>query len=92
MSRFLAFLSDLHAPLQLLLKKDTEFIWTPVHQCAFDQIKLHVSNNMKLQFYDAHKPLYIEVDMSKKGIGVVMLQKDNIMRDDSKSGREITKI
>ena len=90
LSRFLAFLSDLHAPLQSLLKKDTEFIWTPVHQKAFDQIKLHVSNDVKLHFYDAHKPLYIEVDTSKKGIGTVMLQEDSIVRDDSKSGSEIS--
>ena len=34
--RFLAFLSDLHAPFQSLLKKYTEFIWMPVHQHAFD--------------------------------------------------------
>ena len=46
LSRFLAFLSDLRAPLQSLLKKDTEFVWTPVHQHAFDQIKLHVSNDV----------------------------------------------
>ena len=69
LSRFLAFLSDLRAPLQSLLKKDTEFIWTSVHQHAFDQIKLHVSNDVKLQFYNANKPLYIEVDMSEKGMG-----------------------
>ena len=56
-----------------------------LHQHAFDQIKLHVSNDVKLQFYDANKPLYIEVDMSKKGIGTVMLQEDSIMKDDSKS-------
>ena len=85
LSRFLAFLSDLHAPLQLLLKKDTEFIWMPVHQHAFGQIKLHVSNDVKLQFYDASKPLYIEVDTSKKGIGAVMLQEDSIVRNESKS-------
>ena len=48
LSRFLAFLSDLHVPLQSLLKKDAEFIWIPVCQCAFDQIKLHVSNDVKL--------------------------------------------
>ena len=85
LSRFLAFLSDLCAPLQSLLKKDTEFIWTPVHQQAFDQLKLHVSHDVKLQFYDASKPLYIEVDTSKKGIGAVMLQDDPIMKDVSKS-------
>ena len=90
LSRFLAFLSDLCAPPpQSFLKKDTEFIWMPVHQCAFDQIKLHISNDVKLQFYDTHKPLYIEVDMSKKGIGPVMLQEDTIMRDGLKSGSEI---
>ena len=66
LSRFLAFLSDLRAPLQSLLKKGTEFVWMSVHQHAFDKIKLHVSNDVKLQFYDANKPLYIEVDTSKK--------------------------
>ena len=89
LSRFLAFLSDLDAPLQSLLKKDTEFLWTPAHQHAFDQIKLHVSNDVKLQFYDSDKPLYIEVDTSKKGIGAVMLQQDKIVRNESKSDDEI---
>ena len=86
------------APLQSLLKKDTEFVWIPVHQKAFDQIKLHVANDVKLQFYDSSKPLYIEVDTSKKGIGAVMLQEDTIMINldsnhdsnrDSNSGSEI---
>ena len=84
LSRFLAFLSDLCAPLQSLLKKDAEFTWTPIHQHAFDQIKLHVSNDVKLQFYDSDKPLYIKVNTSKKGIGAVMLQQDKIMRNESK--------
>ena len=94
LSQFLAFLSDLCAPLQSLLKKDTEFVWTPVHQKAFDEIKFHVSNDVKLQFYDSSKPLYIEVDTSKKGIGAVMLQEDTILinhdsNHDSKSGNEM---
>ena len=89
LSRFLAFLSDLQAPLQSLLKKSTEFVRMSVHQHAFDQIKLHVSNDVKLQFYDANRQLYIEVDTSKKGIGVVMLQEDNIVKNDSKSDNEI---
>ena len=60
-----------------------------MHQQAFDQLKLHVSNDVKLQFYDARKPLYMEVDTSKKGIGAVMLQEDPIMKDDSKPGSDI---
>ena len=85
LSRFLAFLSDLCAPLQSLLRKDTEFVSTSVHQHAIDQIKLHVSNDVKLQFYDCSKPLYIEVDMSNKGIGAVMLQQDSIVPNSTKS-------
>ena len=73
LSRFLIFLPDLRALLQNLLKKDSEFMWTSAHQNAFDQLKLHVSNDVKLQFYDCRKPLYIEMDTSKKGIGVAML-------------------
>ena len=68
LSHFLAFLSDLHVPLQGLLKENAEFVWTPVHQHAFDQIKLLVSNNMKLQFYDCNKALYIEVDTRKASV------------------------
>ena len=86
--RFLAFLSDLCAPLQSLLKKNTEFVWTSVHQHAFDQIKLQISSDVKLQFYDCSKPLYIEVDTSKKDIGIIMLQ-ESIMKNDPKSGSDI---
>ena len=57
LSHFLSFLSDSCVLLQALLKKGTEFIWTMVHQHAFDQIKLHVSNDVKLQFYNANKLL-----------------------------------
>ena len=35
LSRSLSFLLDLCATLQSLLKKDTEFVWTSVHQHAF---------------------------------------------------------
>ena len=84
LSRFLPFLSDLRAPMQNSLNKDSEFIWTNVHQQTFDQLKLHVFNDVKLNFYDSNKPLYIEVDMSKKGIGAVMLQEDSIVKDTSK--------
>ena len=40
---------------------------------------------MKLQFYNANKPLYIEVDTSKKGIGAVMLQGDSTVPNTAKS-------
>ena len=56
-----------------------------VHQNAFDRIKLHVSNDVKLQFYDSRKPLYIEDDTSKKGIAAVMLQQDSVIPNTPRS-------
>ena len=90
LSQFLIFLSDLRAPLQNLLKKDNEFMWTSTHQNAFDQLKLHVSNDVKLQFYDCRKPLYLGVDTSKKGIGVTMLQEDCIVQNTSRCVSQAT--
>ena len=89
LSRFFAFLSDLRAPLQNLLKKDSGFVWTNAHQQTFDQLKLHMSNDVRLQFYDCSKPLYKEVYTSKKGIGAIMLQEDNIVKNTSKQGCDI---
>ena len=83
LSRFPIFLSDLTAPLQSLLKKDSEFVWANIHQNSFEKLKLHVSNDVKLQFYDCRKPLYIEMDTSKKGIEVAM-QEDCIVQNTSK--------
>ena len=83
LSKFLAFLSDLCVPLQGLLKKDSEFHWTETHTQAFNQLKEHVSLDISLQFFDCSKPLYIEVDASKRGIGSVMLQPDTVVKNTS---------
>ena len=58
LSKFLAFLSDLRAPLQLLLKKDAEFIWTDTHTVAFNHLKEHVSNDVKLQYLFSSKLMH----------------------------------
>ena len=48
------------------------------------QAKEPCTNDVKFNFYDCNKPLYIEVDTSKKGIGAVMLQEDSIVKKTSK--------
>ena len=65
------------------MKKDAEFHWTETHTQAFNQPKEHVSLDISLQFFDCSKPLYIEVDASKQGIGSVMLQPDTVVRNTS---------
>ena len=66
-------LSHLKKPLQTLVKKDSEFVWTAEHDRAFAEAKLAVNKDCLIQFYDPQKPLYIECDVSKQGIGCVLL-------------------
>ena len=48
-----------------------------------NHLKEHISTDISLQIFDFSKPLYIKIDGSKKGIGSVMLQPDNIVKDTS---------
>ena len=81
--KFIPYLSDLHQPLQEMLKSSNEFVWTHVHDAAFSQVKEAICKDITLRFFDTDLTLYIEVDASKKGIGAVMLQPDKSTKNTS---------
>ena len=81
--KFIPYLSDLHQPLEELLKSSNEFVWTQVHDTAFSQVKQAICKDITLRFFDLDLPLYIEVDASKKGIRAVMLQPDKNTKNTS---------
>ena len=83
--KFIPYLSDLHQPLQELLKSSNEFVWTEVHDTAFSQLKQAICKDITLRFFDSDLSLYIEVDASKKDIGAVMLQPDKNTKTTSSS-------
>ena len=60
-----------------LIKKNSEYIWTAVYDKAFQDLKDMVSEDCLIQFYNPHKLFFIECDVSKQGIGCVMLQPDD---------------
>ena len=68
------------------MKKDSEFIWTAEYDRASAEVKLAVSKDCLIQFYDPQKPLYIECDASKQGIGCVLLQPDDNISSTLKDG------
>ena len=74
LAKFIPHLSALCAPLQDLLKSNSEYVWSANHQICFEQIKDAVCKDVTLKFYDPNLPIYIETDTSQKGIGVVLLQ------------------
>ena len=81
--KFIPYLSDLRQPSQGLLKSNSEFLRTQVHEKTFNNIKEAISKDVTLQFFDQEQQLYIEVDASKKGIGAIMLQPDKKCKNTS---------
>ena len=57
-----------------LLKKDAEFTWNETYQDAFDSVKSLVCSDTTLHYFDFHRPVIIQVDASKKGLGAALLQ------------------
>ena len=76
LSKFIPKLSKLRLPLQGLCKKDVDFMWSETHQEAFNTIKDAICEDALLSYYDKDKPIFIEVDASRQGLGAVLLQGD----------------
>ncbi|KAG7312060.1 hypothetical protein JYU34_001506 [Plutella xylostella] len=74
--RFVPQLADLAAPLQLLLKKNVEWLWSDVHEAVFNKLKEKISQAPVLQNFDPKLPIVIQCDTSKDGLGCCLLQND----------------
>ena len=73
-SPFIPGLSTLTAPLQELLKKDTDFSWNCTYDIAFEQVKEAVVSDTTLWYFDPSLPMTIQVDASQVGLGAAHLQ------------------
>ena len=58
------------------MKNDVLFQWTDSHEKEFQELRSKVSSNACLQYLDTTKPVTLQVDASKVGLGAVLLQKD----------------
>ncbi|KAK3770331.1 hypothetical protein RRG08_029984 [Elysia crispata] len=74
LAKFLDKLSDRLQPLRELTKKDTQFSWSSECETAFNEIKNLIAKTPVLRFYDPNKPLEVQVDSSKDGLGACLMQ------------------
>ena len=74
LSKFIPELSSLKSPLQGLIKKDSEYLWTRTHEQTCNRIKEAAIESTLLSHYDKSIPIFIEVDASGQGLGAVLLQ------------------
>ncbi|CAC5360352.1 unnamed protein product [Mytilus coruscus] len=78
LSKFLSNMSDVSAPLRVLLEEKNEWCWEKEQDTSFNKLKDMATNAPILSYYiyDPKQPLTLNVDGSSKGLGAVLLQND----------------
>jgi hypothetical protein len=74
LARFIPDLSQTLTPIRALSKKGTEWQWTEECQAAFERTKQKLTKAPALVYFDPTRPLSIQEDSSKYGIGAALLQ------------------
>jgi hypothetical protein len=74
MSAFIPNFSKESQPLRELLKKDVPFHLDEEHIRCIETLKINLSSETCLKFFDPKKPTVLEVDSSMKGLGAALLQ------------------
>ena len=58
------------------MKKVIQFNWTASHEKQFNIIKQAISSTTTLRYFDVNKPVTLQVDESKIGLGTAIHQDD----------------
>lgn len=76
LSRFIPNVSKLTANLRALTHKEAEFVWKTEHDGEFEYLKKLIVSQPILRYFDVTKPVLVQTDSSKDGLGSVLLQED----------------
>lgn len=87
-AKFIPNLSKITANLRELTKNSVDWSWKEEHEKEFLNLKNLIATAPVLKIYDQSKPLVIQTDASKDGLGCVLLQEGRIV---SSASRCLTK-
>lgn len=74
MARFIPNLSKRSANLRNLTKNNVEWIWNEEHEAEVNDLLSSISTAPVLAIFDPRKPIVVQTDSSKDGLGCVLLQ------------------
>ena len=72
--KFIPNLSEIAKPLRLLLSKEIAWHWNEEQEVAFKRLKELLTKAPVLKYFDVNKPITIQVDASKSGLGAALFQ------------------
>ena len=73
-SRFVPNMSKLSAPLRSLTEQDNEWVWDPVHEKSFQDVKEAIARSSTLKFFNPSEHTTVQCDASSQGLGAVIMQ------------------
>ncbi|XP_053685585.1 uncharacterized protein K02A2.6-like [Sabethes cyaneus] len=73
--KFVREIHRIRQPLDALLKKDSQFVWSAQCQEAFDTIKKVLQSDLLLTHYNPSLELIVAGDASKTGVGAVIMHR-----------------
>ncbi|XP_074649040.1 protein NYNRIN-like [Tubulanus polymorphus] len=74
LARFLPNLASDLEPIRALTRNDAPWNWSVECEAAFEKVKQSLSTTPALAYFDPAKPVELQVDSSKDGLGAVLLQ------------------
>lgn len=74
LAKFIPNLSKLSAALRELTRNDVEFSWTDKHEMEMRNLLNIITSDPVLVVYDPKKPVTVQTDASKDGLGCVLIQ------------------
>ena len=66
--------ADVCDPLCKLPSSKATWTWNASYQSLFNKAKLLIKSDMCMKFYNDTKPVYLETDASRVGLGAALLQ------------------
>ena len=68
LSKFSTATAEVYEPLTNLMAVKAEWSWNGTCQDLYDKVKRLITRDACMNFYDASKPLYLEMDASSIGL------------------------
>ena len=78
-NRYSALSAHLAAPLSTLTHQATDYKPEKIHQENFNQLKMEILNMKALPYFDVNAETTLQMDASKKGLGVCLIQKGKVV-------------